>query len=212
MNLRSGPGTNFGRVGQVGRGQKLPITGRNQNSSWFQITTPDGKSAWVINDDRWTRSLGDTSVVPVAQNIPTPPPTPRPQPTSKPAPTNTPVPSFAFQASGPISSPTSNSFLNIFGAVQDQGGAWLAGYQLKATRNGGDAGLSEPSRPGYSDASNPGAGDNQHQNMKYEYSDQSAADWEVWLVDGGGTQVSNSIRFSTNPGALQWHFITFKLK
>ncbi len=212
VNLRGGPGTNYPRVGRATQGQTFEIIGRNEGGDWLQIKTDDGKTVWIVNDTRWTQALADVAVVAVAQNIPTPPPTPKPIPTNTPAPTPTPVPSYPFQASGPISNPTGNPWLNIFAAVQAKDGSWLAGYRLAARRSGADAGFSETSRPGPSDATCNACGDNRMQNMKYEYPNQAAADWEVWLVDSGGNQVSNSIKFSTSPNNWQWIFIQFTAK
>ncbi|NOZ72439.1 MAG: SH3 domain-containing protein [Chloroflexi bacterium] len=212
VNLRGGPGTNYPRLGKVVKGTKLDIIARNQAGDWFQIKTAEGKTAWIINDKRWTRPLAEVGAIVIAQNIPTPPPTPKPRPTNTPAPTNTPVPSYPFQASGPLANASGNAFLNIFAAVQSKDGSWLAGYRLQTKRSGADAGYSEVSRPGPSDATCPDCGDNRKQNLKYEYPNQAPADWEVWLVDGGGNQVSNTIKFSTNPSNLQWFFIQFTTK
>ncbi len=217
VNLRSGPGTNYARLSQATRGQRLDILARNNAGDWFQVQTPSGQVAWVINSSQFTRPVGDTSGVVVAASIPTPPPTARPatprpvvQPTQAPAaPTSPPPASYPFSAAGPTGSRTTNNFLNIFGSVKDKGGAWLAGYRIKATRNGADTALSETSRPGGSDATCPGCGDNKMQNVKFEYSSQDAADWKVWLVDGNGVQVSPAISFQTNPGNLQWLFVQF---
>ncbi len=215
VNLRGGPGTNYPRLTQAGRGQRLNILARNNAGDWFQVQAPNGQVAWVINSPQFTRPVGDTSAVAVAANIPAPPPTPRPaprptaQPTQPPAPTSPPPASYPFAAIGPSTSRTTNNFLNVFGAVKDKGGAWLAGYRLKATRNGADVPLSETSRPGGSDATCPGCGDNKMQNVKFEYGSQDAADWKIWLVDGNGVQVSPAISFQTNPANLQWLFIQF---
>lgn len=215
VNLRSGPGTNYSRLSQASRGQRLDILARNNAGDWFQVQLPGGQAAWVINSPQFTRPVGDTSAVAVAATIPTPPPTARPaprpvvQPTQPPAPTSPPPVAYAFSAAGPTGSRTTNNFLNIFGSVKDKGGAWLAGYRIKATRNGADVPLSETSRPGGSDATCPGCGDNKMQNVKFEYASQDAADWKVWLVDGNGVQVSPAISFQTNPGNLQWLFVQF---
>lgn len=48
VNLRSGPGTTFAIVGSLSPNQPLPITGRNADSSWWQVQTATGP-AWVAN-------------------------------------------------------------------------------------------------------------------------------------------------------------------
>ena len=45
-NLRSGPGTTFGIVGQMQAGESLPILGSNVDRTWWQVQTADGP-AWV---------------------------------------------------------------------------------------------------------------------------------------------------------------------
>ncbi|NOZ48846.1 MAG: SH3 domain-containing protein, partial [Chloroflexi bacterium] len=212
VNLRRGPGTNYARVGKATQGQKFEILARNQAGDWFQIQTAKGETVWIINDQRWTSPTAAVDGIVVAQAIPTPPPTPKPRPTNTPVPIPTPTPSYPFQASGPLLNASGNSFLNIFSAVQSKDGSWLAGYRLATRRAGADTGFSEVSRPGSSDATCPDCGDNRQQNIKYEYPNQAPADWEVWLVDGGGNQISNSVKFSTNPGNLQWIFIQFTAK
>ena len=50
VNLRSGPGTNYNRVGQASRGQTFEVLARDENGEWLQIQRPNGNNAWVIND------------------------------------------------------------------------------------------------------------------------------------------------------------------
>ena len=71
INLRSGPGTAFSRVGQLRAGQSLPILGKNQDGSWWQVQLSDGSKAWIA---AWlVRAAGAVDQVPVAQDIPQPP-------------------------------------------------------------------------------------------------------------------------------------------
>lgn len=46
VNLRSGPSLEFPVVGALPAGQSLDIIGRNDDSSWWQVSTPDG-DAWI---------------------------------------------------------------------------------------------------------------------------------------------------------------------
>jgi uncharacterized protein YgiM (DUF1202 family) len=46
LNVRSGPGPNFAILGQVYGSQQLPIIGRNNDSSWYQVSTVYGPG-WV---------------------------------------------------------------------------------------------------------------------------------------------------------------------
>jgi uncharacterized protein YraI len=70
VNLRGGPSTAFNRVGSLSAGQQLPIVGKNQDGSWWQVETPGGK-AWVAASV--TRTAGAVDGVAVAQDIPQPP-------------------------------------------------------------------------------------------------------------------------------------------
>lgn len=47
VNLRSGPGDAYFRVGRMAKGESLEIVGRNYDSSWWLVTTPGGSLAWV---------------------------------------------------------------------------------------------------------------------------------------------------------------------
>ena len=48
LNVRSGPGTHFDRIGLLRKGVTLEILGRNPDNTWLQITLPDTKQkGWV---------------------------------------------------------------------------------------------------------------------------------------------------------------------
>jgi len=46
VNLRSGPGVNYSRLGTLALGARVEIVGRNSDSSWWLVSTPNGL-AWV---------------------------------------------------------------------------------------------------------------------------------------------------------------------
>jgi hypothetical protein len=97
VNVRSGPGTNYPRLGSITTGQSFEILGKNAAGTWLQFVY-DGDPAWVIADN--VSVSGDLNTVEVAQNIPAPPPTARPRPTSPPPPpqpTAVPAPQYPFQ-------------------------------------------------------------------------------------------------------------------
>jgi len=48
LNIRSGPGLNFGIAGQVGRGQRLPVYGDREG--WYYIEQPNGARGWIMAD------------------------------------------------------------------------------------------------------------------------------------------------------------------
>jgi uncharacterized protein len=66
VNLRGGPGTNFAVVGQLRAGEKLPVIGRNADSTWWQVRTAGGR-AWVAAS---VALAARTAEVPVAKPRP----------------------------------------------------------------------------------------------------------------------------------------------
>lgn len=98
LNVRSGPGTSYGIVGQARNGERYDVTGKNQAGSWYEINF-NGRTGWVAG--QYVRIEGDPGAIQVAANIPAPPvqPTRPPAPTAAPqppAPAPTPAPSFPF--------------------------------------------------------------------------------------------------------------------
>ncbi len=53
LNVRSGPGTNFNRVGAVARGDALIVTGQVNNCGWLQIVTSDELEGWVSGSSQY---------------------------------------------------------------------------------------------------------------------------------------------------------------
>jgi hypothetical protein len=62
INLRSGPGVGYNRVGTFSAGESLEIVGRNQDATWWLVNRPDGL-AWV--SAKVVITYGDTDAVPV---------------------------------------------------------------------------------------------------------------------------------------------------
>lgn len=81
-NLRSGPGTGFGRVGQVSSGETYEVTGKNQAGDWWEIDF-DGKAAWIYSQ---MATVARPELVALAEKIPTAAPRPTARPAPKPAP------------------------------------------------------------------------------------------------------------------------------
>ncbi len=100
MNVRGGPGTNYGIVGGANQGERYPVTGRNEDSSWWQIDY-NGQAGWVFNDLVTTTNVESVAV---AQNIPAAPPTAVP-PTATPVP---PPPPAEPAAPEPAPAPSDN--------------------------------------------------------------------------------------------------------
>ncbi len=77
INIRSGPGTDYPVLGQIEPGQSAPVTGRNQDNSWWQISLADNSLGWVFGE--LVQAAGPTDAVPIAA-APPPPPTATPAP------------------------------------------------------------------------------------------------------------------------------------
>lgn len=77
INVRSGPGTNYPVLAQIEPGQSAPVTGRNQDNSWWQISLADSSLGWVFG--QLVQASGATEAIPVAE-APPPPPTATPAP------------------------------------------------------------------------------------------------------------------------------------
>lgn len=57
VNLRSGPGVNYPRIGQIFAGQTAKVTGVSANKGWWRVICPDGTSGncWVSADPKLTQ-------------------------------------------------------------------------------------------------------------------------------------------------------------
>ncbi|MFO7631021.1 MAG: trypsin-like peptidase domain-containing protein, partial [Caldilinea sp.] len=53
LNVRSGPGTNFNRVGAVASGEALVVIGQTNNCSWLEVVTPGGVEGWVSGSSEY---------------------------------------------------------------------------------------------------------------------------------------------------------------
>jgi uncharacterized protein YraI len=86
MNVRGGPGTNYNIIGAANQGDRYPVTGKNNDGTWWQINF-NGQAGWVFAE---LVTAQNAQAVAVAPDIPAPPPTPIPQPTPVPQPTQAP--------------------------------------------------------------------------------------------------------------------------
>ncbi len=116
LNVRSGPGVAYDRVGSIASGATADILGRNADGSWWQISydgAPQGKG-WISANYGDARNTGGVPVVEAP-----------PAPTPKPA-TATPPPAAA------TAKPPSSSGINM--ALQFQPKGSYAGTNAGLTR------------------------------------------------------------------------------
>ena len=66
LNVRSGPGTNFSRVGAVNRGDQLLILGQVNDCSWLNVTTPNGTAGWTAGTAQFVSIDAPCSRIPEA--------------------------------------------------------------------------------------------------------------------------------------------------
>jgi len=71
VNLRAGPGVEYGLAGSLGPGEAATITGKNSAGDWWQVQTAVGATAWVYA--QLVASSGAVESVAVAAEIPVAP-------------------------------------------------------------------------------------------------------------------------------------------
>lgn len=76
INVRSGPGVDYPVLDQFKPGQRAPVTGRNPDNSWWQVSLADNSLGWVFGE--LVQLSGAEEGIPVAE-APPPPPTATPQ-------------------------------------------------------------------------------------------------------------------------------------
>lgn len=84
VNVRQGPGTNFGVVDQVKEGQQFEANGTNQSGDWLRFCCVGGRDGWIYKP---LVTIKDTELPVVVVVIPTPIPSPTTAPLPTPEPT-----------------------------------------------------------------------------------------------------------------------------
>ncbi len=192
VNLRSGPGTNYPKVGTAKKGQVFDITGKNPNGSWYQISA-NGKTAWVINAPKFTATIGDAGTVQVAQNIPKPPPTPKPRPTKPPAPTPTPAPTYLFDKYQYEPRINTNPIVTFFGGLYNRSmdlNAPVSGYNLVVITPAGQR-MEVPFGTAFL-RGDPGLPGEFLYNAKLEVRPPQEGLYKAFVADTAGNQVSDA--------------------
>jgi hypothetical protein len=75
VNVRTGPGTIYTRVGQINKNQSAPVIGKNADGTWWQVNFKEApnNAGWVLAE--LVKFEGDATAIKVV-SIPTPPPQP----------------------------------------------------------------------------------------------------------------------------------------
>ncbi len=194
VNLRSGPSTGFALAGRATQGQRLSILGRTEAGDWYQVTSPDGGEAWVVNDSALVRIIGDAAGVAVAENVPVLP-TPRPQATRPPAPAPTQAPAAPTYRFAKLSLDpriNTNPIVTLFGGLYDRTlnlKSPISGYKMVVVAPWGERKEAEFG-PVFL-RGNPGLGDEFLYNAKIEFPTGDGG-YRVFVADQGGNPVSEA--------------------
>jgi hypothetical protein len=123
VNIRSGPGTAYPVVGALRANDRATITGRNADSSWWQIEAGDGTTGWVA---AWVVQATQTDGVPVTAAPPPPPPTPTSPP---PLPEQ---PRYQYEPTGWFDD-TNYGLTRFLGTITDVNGNPVNGVYVEAS-------------------------------------------------------------------------------
>ncbi len=195
LNVRSGPGTNYGVIGQIRQGQTFPITGKNPAGTWWQFNY-NGRPGWVSGQ---LVRVTNADLVQVAANIP-PPPTaaPRPAATATPRPqaqppAQPPAPARQFAPGGTEYRNADNphAWITFWGRLGRPTEANpISGFQLRVTTSAGSE--TKPFGPVWENAYAGITGSEFKYNAKIELP-RSTGGFTAVVVDGSGAEVSDPI-------------------
>ena len=229
VSLRTGPGPDYPLVAQLGPNIPVAITGRNPEGTWYEICCVNGGPVWVAQVHVETINDPSSAPLLLAGPAPTATPTgtATATPTITPTPTATP---YGFQViQGPLYFSSGNEMLTIWAKISaGGGGVALPGYYLKVlfrNRTDGSTFESRPNTRGEAPSTDtfefnvppgPASGNRVEFNYKFEFlpPDPKADDpkttltrasyidgyWQIYVVDGAGTQLSDAIQFDTLAG------------
>jgi hypothetical protein len=207
--VRSGPGTAYGRIGEVQAGQKYEITGKNQTGTWWQFSL-NGQTGWISGD--MVSANAAAKDVQVAANIPAAPvqPTAAPAPTRAPQPTSPPAPppSLFAQAGNESRNADDTNFnvVTFWGRLGPTGNPAIGGgYRLRVSAPSGSG---EAAFVGEWLNAYPGMGGAEFRyNAKIEVP-RTVGGFRAVVVDGGGKEVGDVISGSlidrTHDVILSW--------
>ncbi len=210
INVRSGPGTQYGLAGSANQGTEFTITGKNPAGDWWQVCCVNGQTVWVAAF--LVEPSGPVDAVAVAADIPAAPPTataaPQPvatvapaQPTEPPAPaepTQPPAPTFTIAKGDFVEArPNSNQVVAFFGMLCNQNcftadGA-LGGYKMVVE---GPHGRSETMFESTFLDGDPGLESRFFYNAKVEVMGAPPGAYKAYVADAGGNQVSEAWEYT----------------
>lgn len=84
LNVRSGPGTNYGVIANINAGKSLTIVGSAANCSWLKVQDSGRDLGWISGSNQFVTFTTPCAALPTAAV----PPAPTPAPTATPRPAN----------------------------------------------------------------------------------------------------------------------------
>lgn len=229
INVRGGPGTEYGLVGSAEANQTFDLIAKNQAGDWWQICCVNGQQGWVFSQ---LARVENAEAVPVAANIPAPPVAAAPTATQPPAaapvavaPTATPAPQVAAPPpasdpcasiggdgckfklrDGPKFAPNGGSEIKlqlIFVHSGVEGGQPQGSYFIAMFKDGAKLPISDSVR---SIAKSSNQGTLGPYNYEYKISLDSipgntvAGNYVMYVLDGNGERDSSDISFTIPDG------------
>lgn len=230
INVRNGPGTDYGLAGSATKGQQFEIVAKNAAGDWWQICCVNGESVWVFGQ---LARVENTDSVPVAGDVAepvvvvqppaaTPAPAPQQQPTATPAPpAPTPAPAAADPCAniggdgckfklrdGPKFSPNGGSELKLtLGFIHSgiDGGQPQGSYFVVLLKDGTNLNVPDSVR---SFDPSVGSREGPHGKYNYEYKigldsipgSNVAGNYTVFVLDGNGERDSRDFSFTVPDG------------
>lgn len=198
VNARTGPGTTFDIIDEVGRGDEFEIIGVSPDRGWWQICCVGGQEAWVTSE--FVDTIGMVDSVPVIGGTAQAQATPEaPAASEAPAAPVTPtavVPTESFLLETQEQFPESAA-VRIFLYVYT-GNSALEGYSLRVTKDGNEMPVEGSSFGGQPALTWPFQDPRQRfQNFKVEYPDTPPQGvWQVQLVNAEGVPVGPTATFT----------------
>ncbi len=88
LNVRSGPSTDYPKLGHLKAGQEVEVVGRDPASGWLQIVYPEAASgtAWISGKEAYVRLQGSLETVPIVAVSDSPPSSAPSSPSPSPSP------------------------------------------------------------------------------------------------------------------------------
>jgi uncharacterized protein YraI len=228
INVRTGPGVNFGVGGTATTGDEFDIIAKNQAGDWWQICCVNGEPVWIFGELATVTNAESVVVnesiaaqptpAPVAAApapvAPAPAPAPaQPEPTPAPAapPANDPCAGIGgdgckFKLRGGPAFAANGELKLTLGFIHSgiDGGQPQGSYFVVVLKDGQNLGVSDAVRS-FDPSVEQRSGPNGKYNYEYKISldrlgGSVAGNYTLWVLDGNGERDSQDVNFSVPDG------------